>query len=237
MEDFPFQEFVGLIVFVIVVIAQFWTKLRTGKPMPGTGEPEPEFEFPDFDDQKPGAPGPAPAPSAPAAPRLDDILREALGLPSGPKPSPDAPPVTRAQPASPPVLTRAPTVPQSLPPQHRTTPTAPPPMPPMAQPYGGEPETGGVLASLKRLEQETDFVRARLKAIGRMEVSAGVEAEARMRQRLAKLTSDMDHARTSISAPHRKSPIGQLLVDRTALRRAIVLNEILGPPRSLNPHG
>lgn len=227
MEDFPFQEFVGLIVFVIVVIAQFWTKLRTGKPMPGTGEPEPEFDFPDFDDQKPGAPGPAPAPSAPAAPKLDDLLREALGLPSDQKPSP----------ASPPVLARPPTVPQTLPPQHRTAPPAPPQMPPMPRPHGEEPETGGVLAGLKRLEQETDLVRARLKELGRMEVSAGVEAEARMRQRLAKLTSDMDHARTSTAASHRKSPIGQLLGDRTALRRAIVLNEILGPPRSVHPHG
>lgn len=230
-EHFPFEQIVGLIVFVIIALAQFWTKLRTGKPMPRSEEPEPEFEFPDFGEEKPLAPSPRPDGSAP--PKLDDFLREALGLPSGPGPSPVAPP---------PTLARTPTPPSTIPQQRRPiTPSSPvpstPPPAPKLSPDG--PVAGNVLASLERLERETSRVRERVEQIGHLEVAAGAEAEARMRQRLAGIVKDLglSGAPTPATSPRGKSPIGQLIADRNTLRRAIVLNEILGPPRSLHPLG
>lgn len=231
MENFPFEQVVGLIVFVIIALAQFWTKLRTGKPMPGTEEPEPEFEFPDFGEAKPSQAS-APThrtPSAPPTRRPDDALREALGLPMGPT----KPPVPAQRETPPPVLARAPSPPPRSAPPLPSRPTTPAP-PRRSLDEGTEPES--VLDSLKRLEQETEFVRARLHEIGRMDVSAGASAEAVMRQRLAGVVRDAALARANAAAPRRRPPAREWVADRTSLRRAIVLNEILGPPRSLRPH-
>ncbi|HPA20223.1 MAG TPA: hypothetical protein PLU30_20910 [Verrucomicrobiae bacterium] len=243
MEHFPFEQIIGLIVFVIIALAQFWTKLRTGKPMPQPEEPEPEFDFPDFGDPKPLAPPqPAPAratPSRAPTPRLDEALREALGLPTATRPSSAAPPLQQKTPASPPVLTQAAAIPQ--PAQQQRSPKIPAaPTPPLPAPSPGYEarKPADVLTSIERLEQETDFVRARLQEIGRMDVSAGRDAEARMRRRLGELVQELGLARTATAPPAaRKEPlIRRWLSDRNALRRAIVLNEVLGPPRSLNPH-
>ncbi len=232
MREFPFQEIVGLIVFVIVILAQFWTKLRTGKPTPGSDEPEPEFEFPDFGEKRSDAPTPGPARpvGAPSAPRTDDALREALGLPTAPRPAPPPPAAPAPPRPAPPVIVRAPT-PAPQPQPRPAVATARP-----AQPAPQEAETDNVLAGLERLERETESFRARLQEIGRMEVGSGAGAEARMRQRLAHLVRDMGLAAAPAPPTKPASPIGASLANREGLQKAIVLSEILGPPRALNPH-
>lgn len=237
MREFPFQEIVGLIVFVIVILAQFWTKLRTGKPMPGPDEPEPEFEFPDFGEKRTDtqSPGPARPAGAPSAPRPDDALREALGLPTAPRPAPPppaAPPPAAPTPSrsAPPVIVRAPTPapqPQPRPALATARPTQHAPQ---------DAEAANVLAGLERLERETESFRARLEEIGRLEVGSGAAAEARMRQRLAHLAHDMGRAPAQAPPPRPATPISASLANREGLQRAIVLSEILGPPRALNPH-
>lgn len=233
MREFPFQEIIGLIVFVIVILAQFWTKLRTGKPMPGSDEPEPEFEFPDFGEKRSDTPTPGPARpmGAPSAPRPDDALREALGLPTAPRPAPPPPHSAPAPPRpAPPVIVRTP-APAPQPQPRPAVATARP-----TQHAPQEAEAANVLAGLERLERETEFVRARLEEIGRMEVGSGAGAEARMRQRLAHLVRDMGLATAPAPPPRPATPINASLANREGLQRAIVLSEILGPPRSLNPH-
>lgn len=231
MREFPFQEIIGLIVFVIVILAQFWTKLRTGKPMPGSDESEPEFEFPDFGEKRSDAPASGPVrPAAPSAPRTDDALREALGLPTAPRPAPPPPAAPTPPRPAPPVIVRAPT-PAPQPQPRPAVATARP-----AQPAPQEAEAENVLAGLERLERETESFRARLQEIGRMEVGSGAGAEARMRQRLAHLVRDMGLATAPAPPPRPATPISASLANREGLQKAIVLSEILGPPRALNPH-
>lgn len=230
MEHFPFEQVVGLIVFVIIVLAQFWTKLRAGKLAPPPDEHEPDHEFPEF-----GQPRPAPHPpqrpmgeSPRPASKLDDVLREALGLPPEGKPQVPAPPRTQATlPPSPP------RVPQ---PYREKAPVRPAP-PPVLQSAEESVPTGSVMASLERLEQEASRVRQRVEQLGRLKVEAGTEAETRMRQRLAGLIKGLDLIESQTAAPKPgMSFVGSMLTDRKTVRRAIVLNEILGPPRGLNPY-
>ncbi len=231
MREFPFQEIIGLIVFVIVILAQFWTKLRTGKPTPGSDESEPEFEFPDFGEKRSDAPAPGPVrPAAPSAPRTDDALREALGLPTAPRPAPPPPAAPTPPRPAPPVIVRAPTPAPQLQPRPALATARP------AQPAQQEAEAENVLAGLERLERETESFRARLEGIGRMEVGSGAGAEARMRQRLAHLVRDMGLATAPAPPPRPATPISASLANREGLQKAIVLSEILGPPRALNPH-
>lgn len=230
MEHFPFEQVVGLIVFVIIVLAQFWTKLRAGKSAPPPGENEPDYEFPEF-----GQPRPAPHPpqrstgeSPRPASKLDDVLREALGLPSEGKPQTPAPPRTQA--------TSRPEPPR-IPDIYRQKAPAPPAPPPLLQSAQETVPAGTVLASLERLEQEASKVRERFEHLGRLRVEADAETETRMRQRFAGLTKGLDLIESQAATPKPSmSFVGRMLTDRKTVRRAIVLNEILGPPRGLNPY-
>lgn len=228
MEHFPFEQVVGLIVFVIIALAQFWTKLRTGKAAPPPGENEPDHEFPEFGQPRP-VPHPAQRPTGESprpASKLDDVLREALGLPPEGKPQVPAPPRTQATlPPSPPRI-----------PQPYREKTPAPLAPPLLQSAEETVPVGSVLAGLERLEHETSKVRQRVEQLGHLKVEAGTEAETRMRQRLAGLVKGLDLIESQAAAPKPSmSFVGRMLADRTTIRRAIVLNEILGPPRGLNP--
>ncbi len=226
MEHFPFEQVVGLIVFVIIALAQFWTKLRTGKPPPPQGKSEPDYEFQEFGQPRP-APHPARRPTGESprpASKLDDVLREALGLPPEGKPQVPTPP--RTQVPSPP----------RIPHPYRAKAPAPPAPPPLLQSAEESVPTGSVLASLERLEQEASKVKQRAEQLGRLKVDAGTEAETRMRQRLSGLIKGLDLIESQTAAPKPgMSFVGRMLTDRKTVRQAIVLNEILGPPRGLNP--
>lgn len=79
MEKFPFEQWIGFIVFIIVALSQIWTSLRENKKKKKNipSKPRPVNQEPIF--EKP----------------LQDLL-EALGLPASPSPSPVP------QPSSPP---------------------------------------------------------------------------------------------------------------------------------------
>lgn len=232
MEHFPFEQIVGLIVFVIIALAQFWTKLRTGKPMPHAEEDQ-EPQFPEFRPER-QTPKTAPPPIAPSrvpdqGPRIDDLLREALGLPHEGKAPPAPAPKPVARPHVPPPIVQQPQMPR---PRRLVEPMPAPPPPAAQQTDVEEAQTGSVLASLERLEREAAQIRERVGRLGHLQVAAGAQAEARMRQRLAGLMKGI--AEPPVGSRPGMSFVRRILSSPKTIRHAIVLNEVLGKPRGLD---
>lgn len=200
-----------LVIFLGSGIVQIIKKLR--------GIPDEDEE-----NQPPRSQRPAPPPQ-PWSAETDEVRKflEALGKPKNAAPPsrpPPAPPVLR------PVETHRP--PPPPPPRRQARPHPLQPRPAPAHPVRPAPV---VHAEVKTpwLDKEGMSLRTEAPAFERINVEAEMEAVKR----------DMARAQSLTAAPvvvttvqNRATSLGQLLADRSSARKAIVLAEILGPPKS-----
>ncbi len=223
MDSFPFQELVGLLVFVIIALSQMWgayqEKRKRSREIEERWRREQDSArnrsepFPESAGQA-GEPGPGEKSPEEA---LRDFL-EALG----------APPVEEAP--VPPPLPRP--VPQGEPPAAAETPAARPdsweqstawdeplaPREPEANPYSHAVPVSAPMLSADELLDEA-------MAVARMDRGAAAHLPASSAPATPPARGESDGA-----------GLAALLRDRASIQRAILLNEILGKPRAFDPH-
>ncbi len=187
--DFPFQQFVGLLVFAIVIGAQIWGSIREG------AERRRKAEQAQRERASQGG-GPTPAQESEEI-DLSSLL-EALGIPK-PEETEPAPPVPQTRPS------------------YQTKPVASPRKTPTHEPQpAAQPVTPAPTA---------------YQGVGSVEA----EMEALMRKHEGTLQRSA-RARASVKVGPRQPSLSMQKIGLTspsAMRKAILMREILGPPKGL----
>lgn len=204
------MKFIPFIIFIIVVINVLRRIAEFQRNRPGSDEGWDEGASPDGSPPPVARPGPGPGPRPPPTPsdRVREIL-EQLAQADRSAAEPAAPPVFRPPPA--------PVAPVPVP-------MAPVPMAPISRRYLSDAEQEGAV--------ETSPPR---EAVATAPIRAGAfDGSHVYRESLAKAFPASPAVRARDLLSRQRAPYVVGVKGRRTLRRAIVLSEVLGPPRAFD---